>query len=156
VISLTILTECWTSSVAERPCEGSRGFEPTVPWTGGYRVAARRLMERCRTAIPGFKRRSATQAHLDDANRGLKPTATIMKSLPRLGGRSCNHEMGIRIRATPKVMRRHDIRGRKARDMGRLAGNSPSYGSGFQPSIFRVMPSPMALPWAGMIPGRWP
>jgi len=42
------------------------------------------------------------------------------------------------------------FRGLKARDMGRLAGNSPSHGPGFQPSIFMVMPLPMALPWAGM------
>ena len=67
MISLMILTECWTSSVAERPCEGSRGFQPTVLRTGGYCVAARRLMERLRIVFPGFKRRSATQAHLDDA-----------------------------------------------------------------------------------------
>jgi len=31
----------------------------------------RRLMARLRITVPGFKRRGATQAHLDDANRGL-------------------------------------------------------------------------------------
>jgi hypothetical protein len=62
--------------------------------------------------------------------------------------------MCIRIRATPKVMDCHDIQGLKARDMGRLAGSSPSHRSGFQPSIFMVMPLPMALPWAGMLSGR--
>ena len=55
-----------------------------------------------------------------------------------------------------KVMRRHNIRGLKARDMGRLVGDPPSHGSGFQLSIFMVMTLPMALPWAGMLPGRWP
>jgi len=87
-------------------------------------------MGRLRIVFPGFKRRSATQPYFGDANRGLKPTATIMKSLPRPRPRSCNHEMCILVRATPKVMRRHDIRGLKARDMGRLAGNSPFHGTG--------------------------
>ena len=73
MITLMILTECWTSSVAERPCEGSRGCQPTVLRTGGYCVAARRLMARLRIVFPGFKRRSATQSQVDGANRGLKP-----------------------------------------------------------------------------------
>ena len=60
--------------------EGSRGFQPTgkrAPcsirrgatgeWGGG--------------AAMRFKRRSATQDDWETANRGLKPTATIMGSL---------------------------------------------------------------------------
>ena len=91
----------WSFSVAARLCEGSRGFQPTIQRTGCHCVAVRRLMRRPRIESPGFKRRSATQSHLDDATRGLKPTATIMRSLPRPGGWSCNHEMWITIRALP-------------------------------------------------------
>jgi len=101
VIRLMIWIAGWLSSVAERPCEGSRGFQPTVQRTGCHCVAARRLMRRPRIGFPGFKRRSATQSHLDDAIRGLKPTATIIWSLPRPGGWSCNHEMCIMIRVRP-------------------------------------------------------
>jgi len=50
--------------------EGSRGFQPTVPRTGGDCVAARRLMGWPRIAVPGFKHRSATQAHFDKPTVG--------------------------------------------------------------------------------------
>ena len=101
VIPLMIWIVGWSFFVAERLCEGSRGFQPTVQRTRWDCVAARRLMRRPRIGSPGFRRRSATQSHLDHATRGLKPTATIMRSLPRPGGWSCNHEMCITIRALP-------------------------------------------------------
>jgi len=109
MIFLMMLIECWTSSVAERPCEGSRGFQPTVLWTGGYCVAARRLMGWSRIVFPGFRRRSATQAHLVDANPWVEThgyhheVATATKTAV-LQSRDVYKDQGTALRLTDSLI----------------------------------------------------
>jgi hypothetical protein len=143
VIPLMIWIVGWSFFVAERLCEGSRGFQPTVQRTRWDCVAARRLMRRPRIGSPGFRRRSATQSHLDDATRGLKPTATIMRSLPRPGGWSCNHELCITIRAPPLDPDHLPIQALKGRNNGGRRSCDALSGLG----IFLHV-RPRALPWA--------
>ena len=64
--------------VAERRCDGSRGFQPTggTPANDPRRGATHEIASERMTPIP-INRRSATAVFLGSPFRGLKPTATI-------------------------------------------------------------------------------
>ena len=62
--------------------DGSRGFQPTVMiGTSSFRRGATVDPVASRGGAPGFKRRAAMRFVVVAGSRGLKPTATVMKSL---------------------------------------------------------------------------
>ena len=93
--------------VAERPTEGSRGLQPTVP---RCRESRREVtLESPATRGTGLKRRAATLT-FNRSIRGLKPTATVTSSLREMGmvnaGQSRNDATGVLVeRATGPLWR---------------------------------------------------
>ena len=73
--------------VAERPCDGIRGLKPTDKGTTMLGVAARRLTAnqpshpRARTPVEEVSSVATRRRALPDTNHGLKPMATIRRSL---------------------------------------------------------------------------
>ncbi len=72
------ISVCVGSVLAERGIDGSRGLQPTVGRHQRRRRGA--TAERTPRGHPAFRRRSATQDR-DSEHRGLKPTATVVRSL---------------------------------------------------------------------------
>lgn len=60
--------------------DGSRGFQPTA-WACHGAIRRGATVDRGMVGKRYFKRRSATRDGFGLANRGLKPTATVMRSL---------------------------------------------------------------------------
>ena len=79
-----------------------RGFQPTDHGAHDHPRRGATHETVCHTArYRRINRRAATEYITCIDSRGLKPTATIMRSLPRPRPQSCNHEMCIFVRPYP-------------------------------------------------------